>query len=267
MQATDAARHNPGAAPAGMSDDEWKLRIELAACYQLTDLYGMSDLAGTHISVRVPGPEHHFLLNPYGRLFDEITASSLIKVDLQGRLVGGGDSTQINPAAFVIHSAVHMSNPELICVMHTHACAITAVAMQKAGLLPLSQKALVMWNMLRYHDYEGPALDNDERPRIVKDLGPDGRVLILRNHGGLTVGRSVAEAFVWMYRLHTACKMQINALAGNQPMQWLQPTTVEHAAAQGQKMLGPGGFAHVGQVEWQSLLRKLERDRGASYKT
>ena len=250
-----------------MTEQEWKLRVDLAACYQLTDLYGMSDLAGTHISVRVPGPEHHFLLNPYGRLFDDMTASSLIKVDLEGGIVGDSQGGKLNPAAFIIHSAVHMNDPDITCVMHTHACAITAVGMQKDGLLPLSQKALVMWSLLKYHDYEGPVLDVDERARIVKDLGPDGRVVILRNHGGLTVGRSIAEAFVWMYRLNTACKMQIDALAGNRELQWLQADTVEHSAAQGKKMLGAGGWAEPGDVLWQSLLRKLERERGPSYKT
>lgn len=248
------------------SADEWRLRCDLAACYQLTDLYGMSDLAGTHISVRVPGPEHHFLLNPYGMFFDEMTASSLIKVDLNGKLVGEGDSSKLNPAAFVIHSAVHMSDPELTCVMHTHCRAITAVGIQKHGLLPLSQKALLMMDLVKYHEYEGAALDLDERQRIVRDLG-DGRAVILRNHGGLSVGRTIAEAFIWMYRLDTACKIQIDAMAGNSQLHWLSPATVSHTAAQGKKMLGPGGFAEAGKVQWPALLRKLERDRGTSYKT
>ena len=267
MSSVTAKREISGGAPKGMTAEEWRLRCDLAACYQLTDLYGWSDMAGTHISARVPGPEHHFLLNPFGMFFDEITASSLIKVDLNGNLVGEGDASQLNPAAFVIHSAVHMSDPDLICVMHTHARFITAIAMQKDGLLPLSQKALLMWDVLRYHDFEGAALNLDERERIVRDLGSDGRAVILRNHGSLTVGRTVAEAFCWTYRLDAACKYQIDALAGNRQLQWLQPETVRHTAAQGKKILGPGGFAECGKLEWEGLLRKLERDRGTSYRT
>lgn len=183
---------------AQFSEEEWRVRCELAACYQLIDLYGMSDMAGTHVSARVPGPEHHFLLNPFGMFFDEITASSLIKVDQDGNVVDGA-ADQLNPAGFVIHSAVHMANHELVCVAHTHTRANNAVAMQKDGLLPLSQKALLLWDFVRYHDFEGAALDLDERSRLVRDLGDNGRVVILRNHGAMTVGASVAEAFVWMY--------------------------------------------------------------------
>lgn len=250
-----------------IGDAEWALRCELAASFQLADMYGLSDMHSTHFSARVPGPEHHFLLNPFGTFFDEITASSLIKVDLDGNLVGEGDDSLINRTGFVVHSAIHMHAPELICVMHTHAPAITSVAMQDDGLLPLSQKALLIWGLLKYHDYEGLALDPDERTRIQRDLGTDGRVVILRNHGGLTVGKSVAEAFCWMYRLDSACKFQIGALSGNRKLRWLQPETVEHTAAQAKQSLGPGGFAECGKIEWPALLRKLERERGKSYLT
>ncbi len=267
MQAVAAKRGINAGAPKGIRAEEWRLRCDLAACYQLTDMYGMADMAGTHISARVPGPEHHFLLNPFGMFFDEITASSLIKVDLDGKLVGPGDPSLLNPAGFVIHSAIHMHDPDLVCVMHTHARAITAIAMQKEGLLPLSQKAVLMWDVLKYHDYEGAALDLDERARIVRDLGGDGRVVLLRNHGGLTVGLTVGEAFCWMYRLDMACKYQIDAFAGNRQLHWLQPETVRHTAAQGKKILGPGGFAECGKLEWGGLLRKLERERGAGYRT
>jgi ribulose-5-phosphate 4-epimerase/fuculose-1-phosphate aldolase len=254
-------------APAGdMTQAEWDLRCQLAACYQLTDLYGMSDLAATHISVRLPGDEHHFLVNNFGMLFDEITASSLIKVDLHGKVIGAA-AKSLNPAGFVIHSAIHMARPELACVMHTHTRANNAVAMQKEGLLPLSQKAMLLWDFLSYHDYEGISLDNDERARIVHDLGDEGRVIVLRNHGGLTVGRTIAEAFCWMYRLEAACRYQVDGLAGGRDMNWLPDATVQRAATQGRKALGPGGFAEVGTLEWPSLVRQLERNRGTSYRT
>jgi len=252
--------------PYGFSEEEWALRCELAACYQLIDLYGMSDLAATHISVRLPGDEHHFLLNPFGTLFDEITASSLIKVDINGKVIGA-HAGLLNPAGFTIHSAIHMFDPSLSCVLHTHTRANNAIAMQKDGLLPLSQKAILLWDFLRYHDYEGISLDMDERERIVRDLGPDGRIVILRNHGALTVGQSIGEAFVWMYRLEAACRYQIDGLAGGRELNWLSEADVAHAAKQGRKALGIGGWAEAGKLEWPALVRKLERERGTTYRT
>ena len=249
-----------------MTQKEWDLRVELAACCQLADLYGMSDMAGTHISARIPGPENHFLLNSFGTFFDEVTASSLIKVDFAGKVLDG-HASQLNRAGFTIHSAIHMSEPDLICVMHTHTRAVIGVGMQKDGLLPLNQKPLLMWDFLRYHDFEGAALDHDERPRIVQDLGPEGRAMILRNHGALTVGRSVAEAFCWMYKLEMACQYQVDALAGNRELIQLSTQTIQHTAAQGRILLGAGGPAECGKLEWPGLLRKLARDRGTSYKT
>lgn len=251
----------------GMTSHEWRLRCDLAACFQLTDLYGMSDVASTHISAALPGPEHHFLVNPLGVLFDEMTASDLLKVDMNGRLVGGGDPSLLNPAGFIIHSAIHLAQTDIVCVMHSHTEANNAVAMQADGLLPLSQKATVMLDFLGYHDYEGAALDEDERERLVRDLGPQGRVLILRNHGALTAGRSVGEAFCWMLRLETACKYQIGGLAGQVKLNTLSEATIAHTRAQGRKMLGGGGFLEVGHFEWPGLLRKLERERGVSYRT
>jgi ribulose-5-phosphate 4-epimerase/fuculose-1-phosphate aldolase len=253
-------------APDGMDTQEWQLRCELAACLQLTDLYGMSDMAGTHISVRLPGPEHHFLLNPLGMFFDEIRASALIKVDLEGRVVEGR-ADQLNPAGFVIHSAIHMHDEQLACVMHTHTRATIGIGMQEEGLLPLTQKAVVMWDMLRYHDFEGAALNDGERERIVRDLGTDGRVMLMRNHGALTVGRTVAEAFCWMYRLEAACRYQVDGLSGGRPLRWLSPEVIAHTAAQGHRILGPGGYAQVGGLEWPGLIRKLDRDRGPSYRS
>jgi ribulose-5-phosphate 4-epimerase/fuculose-1-phosphate aldolase len=253
-------------APPGMSAEEWRLRCELAACCQLTDLYGMSDMAATHISVSLPGPEHHFLVNPLGTFFDEMTASALLKVDLHGQVVEG-DRSALNPAGFIIHSAIHMAQTDLVCVMHTHTRANNAVAMQAEGLRPLSQKACVMLDFLGYHDYEGAALDEDERERLVRDLGPEGRVLVLRNHGALTVGRSVGEAFCWMHRLETACKFQIDGLAGNVALHPLSEATIAHTRAQGRRMLASGGFLECGKVEWPGLLRKLARERGSAWRS
>ena len=251
--------------PAGMSVAEWEVRCNLAACYQLTDLYGMSDFAGTHISARVPGPEDHFLLNPFGTLFDQITASSLIKVDVNGNVVEG-DAGQLNYAGFVIHSAIHMARRDLVCVVHTHTVANNGVGMQKDGLLPITQKALLMWYSLRYHDFEGAATDLAERDRILDDLGPDGRCMLLRNHGALTVGQSIAEAFSWMCTLEMACRYQIAGLSGNRELNWLSDKTVEHTIEQGRSWRSPGGSSVPGR-EWPSLLRKLERERGFSYRT
>lgn len=248
------------------SEAEWKLRCDLAACCQLTDLYGMSDLASTHISVMLPGPEHNFLVNPLGTLFDEMTASALIKCDLDGQVLEG-DPSLLNPAGFVIHSAMHLAQRDIVCVMHTHTRATNAVGMKAAGLRPLTQKACVMLDFLGYHDYEGAALDEDERSRLVRDLGPDGRVLVLRNHGALTVGRSVGEAFCWMHRLETACEYQVRGLSGGVPLHELSEATIAHTRAQGRRMLGAGGFLEVGRYEWPGLIRKLERERGDSWRT
>lgn len=262
----DPAPLAAGSTPRGMDDIEWHLRCELAACFQLTDLYGMSDVASTHISVALPGTEHLFLVNPLGTLFDEMRASDLLKVDVEGRVLEG-DPSLLNPAGFIIHSAVHMAQTDLVCVMHTHTRANNAIAMQAAGLRPLSQKACVMMDFLGYHDYEGAALDEDERERLVRDLGAHGRILILRNHGAMTVGRSVGEAFCWMLRLETASQFQIDGQAGGVPLHELSEATITHTRAQGRKFLGKDGFLEVGKVEWPGLLRKLERERGTSYRT
>jgi ribulose-5-phosphate 4-epimerase/fuculose-1-phosphate aldolase len=243
---------------------EWALRCDLAACYQLIELYGLSDFTGTHISARVPGPEHHFLVNPYGYFFDEITASALIKVDLDGRVIDG-TADQLNPAGFVIHSAIHMAFPELVCVLHTHTEANNAIAMRADGLLPLSQKAIMLQGFLSYHDYEGTSTDLSERERLAADLGPTGRVMILRNHGALTVGRAVGEAFMWMQRLEAACRYQVKGMAGGGAMHILPEATLAHVIEQGRRVLGPGGFAECGKLEWPALLRKLERERGRTY--
>ncbi len=193
--------------PSDMTEAEWNQRVNLAACYRLVALYGWDDLVDTHISARVPGPEHHFLINPYGLMFDEITASSLVKVDLDGNQLTKSDYS-INPAGFTIHSAIHEVREDAGCVLHLHTPDGTAVSSCMEGLLPLNQTAQLVTHDLAYHDYEGIALDHDERPRLQSDLG-DKNHMLLRNHGTLTVGRSVASAFERMYHLERACTMQV----------------------------------------------------------
>lgn len=249
---------------AGISPEEWQLRVDLAAAYRLAAIYGWTDLNNTHFSARVPGTENHFLLNPFGMLFDEITASSLIKVDHEGNVLGDSDYPA-NPAGFVIHGAIHMAVPDAHCVLHTHSRFGAAVSMQQHGLLPASQKALTIMGWVNYHDFEGPALNADERPRIVNDLG-DRKILILRNHGLLSVGATVGEAFVWIYRIETACRLQIDALSGGSAMYTLSEETQQHSIQTGRKMYGKGGFIEAGK-EWPALLRQLERLDGTGYRT
>ena len=263
MAPVTAVRSRKSKASAGISPAERQLRIDLAAAYRLAALYGWTDLNNTHFSARVPGPEHHFLLNPFGMLFDEITASSLIKVDCDGTVIGDGDYPA-NPAGFIIHGALHMAVPRAQCILHTHSRFGTAVAMQKDGLLPASQKALTVMGWLGYHDFEGPALDANEQPRIVADLG-DRSILILRNHGLLTVGETVGEAFVWMYRVETACRQQIDALSGGRELAPISRETQQRSIETGRRMYGKGGFIEVGR-EWPALLRQLERHSGTGYR-
>lgn len=243
---------NPGVREQ-VSPEEWALRVELAACYRLLPLYGMSDLVFTHISARVPGPDHHFLINPYGMLFDEITASSLVKVDMQCNKVM--DSPwPVNPAGFVIHSCVHEARPEIQCVLHTHTRAGIAVGAQKGGLLPISQQSTFVLPSLGYHDYEGVALRDAEKPRLQANLGRNQH-LILRNHGLLTVGRNVAEAFLAMYTLENACRIQISAQAGGGELVQVDPnilTGMAEVVKQVTKGQGAG-------LAWPALLRRLDR--------
>src|SRR5512145_1140774 len=195
-----------------VSEAEWQQRVALAACYRLVARFGWDDLIFTHISARVPGPEHHFLINPYGMMFEEITASSLVKVDLEGKIVMESEY-KINPAGFTIHSAVHAAREDALCVMHLHTDYGIAVSAQQNGLLPISQQSLFVLASLGYHEYEGLALNDAEKPRLVADLG-NKSFLILRNHGLLTVGRSVADAFLSMFLLERACRIQILAQSG-----------------------------------------------------
>jgi len=262
MTATVKKLH-PGDAPDGMTAEEWQTRCDLAAAYRLAALYGWTDLAGTHFSARIPGPEDHFLLNPFGMLFGQITASSLIKVDCDGNMIGESDYP-FNPAGFVIHSAIHMNRPELTAVLHTHTRAGAGVSSQKHGLLPINQKQLTLMGFLGYHDYEGAALNEDERTRIVRDLGDDGRCMILRNHGLMTVGESIAEAWVWMYRLEAACQFQIDAQAAGGEFYELSEETKQYTIDQGKRLFTSGGIAPCG-FEWPSLLRQLD-DAGEVYR-
>jgi ribulose-5-phosphate 4-epimerase/fuculose-1-phosphate aldolase len=193
-----------------VSDEEWAARLDLAACYRLAVHFGMTDLIYTHISARVPGPEHHFLINAFGLLWDEISASTLVKVTLDGEVVEDPTGSGINRAGYVIHSAVHRARPDVGCVMHTHTQAGIAVSAQEDGLLPLSQHAMRFSNSIAYHDYEGLALDLDEQVRLVSDLG-DRPAMILRNHGLLVCGESVAQTFDLMYYLERACRTQVSA--------------------------------------------------------
>jgi ribulose-5-phosphate 4-epimerase/fuculose-1-phosphate aldolase len=239
--------------PPGVTAAEWQQRIDLAACYRLVALYGWDDLVFTHISARVPGPEHHFLINPYGMMFGEITASSLVKVGLDGRKVDGSPH-DINPAGFTIHSAVHAARDDANCVLHVHSVNGVAVSAQEDGVLPLSQHAMFVLASLAYHDYEGVALEADEKPRLVRDLG-DRRFLMLRNHGLLTVGRSVAEAFVAMYFFETACMMQVRALGGGTRVRRIPAPIVDGAQRQWEMVTRGAG----GGMAWPALLRRLDR--------
>src|SRR2546428_484865 len=209
---------------------EWQARVDLAAAYRLVALYGWDDLIFTHISARVPGPDHHFLLNPYGMMFDEVTASSLVKVDPDGNKVM--DSPYfINPAGFTIHSAVHAAREDALCVMHLHTDYGIAVSAQKQGLLPISQQAMFALSSLAYHDYEGLALDEEEKPRLVSDLGHK-KFLILRNHGLLTPGRTAAEAFLGMFLLERSCKIHILGQSVGREFAEIPNDVIDRVAAQ-----------------------------------
>jgi ribulose-5-phosphate 4-epimerase/fuculose-1-phosphate aldolase len=235
-----------------VSAEEWQLRCDLAAAYRLVAHYGWSDLVFTHISARIPGPEHHFLINPYGLMFDEITASSLVKVDPDcNKLVES--PFPVNPAGFVIHSAIHAVREDAGCVLHTHSRAGVAVSAQKCGVLPISQQSTFVLGSLAYHDYEGVALRDEEKPRLQADLGT-ANYLMLRNHGLLTVGRTVPDAFLNMYIFEATCRIQLDAQAGGelvmvnpQILQGIAGVTKQATAGQG------------ANIAWPALLRKLER--------
>jgi ribulose-5-phosphate 4-epimerase/fuculose-1-phosphate aldolase len=239
------------------SAPEWQARIDLAACYRLVDLYGMSDMMANHISSHVPGEPGALLINAYGMMYEEITASSLIKIDLQGNILAKPDfgalDYGINRAGYVIHSAIHAAHPALACVIHTHAAASMAVSALQCGLLPITQTAM-RFLKVRYHDYQGVVLDAAEQASLLADLG-DGEALILRNHGALVVGRTVGEAFNWAHRLELACRTQLAAMACHSPLNAVPQPVLEATWNNYQR----GTRRPYGLMEWPALLRKLDR--------
>ncbi|MEW2403282.1 class II aldolase/adducin family protein [Streptomyces sp. NPDC046862] len=248
--------------PAGQrhhSDEEQRLRRELAAVYRLVAHFRMTDLIFTHISLRLPGPGHHFLINPYGLLFEEITASNLVKIDLDGNPVEP-TPYPVNPAGFVIHSAIHAARSDAHCVLHTHTKAGCAVAAQRAGLLPVNQMSMEFHDRVGYHDYEGVALNLDEQRRLVADIG-DHPALILRNHGLLTVGETAAQAFLRMYYLEKACEIQVTAQAGGVPLKLPPAEVCERTGRQlrGEEHGSDLQDDHAYDLAWQALLRLVKR--------
>jgi len=259
------------AKPAGtapMSEPEWQTRVDLAACYRLVDHFGMTDLHLNHISARVPGNDEHFLINPFGMLYEEITASSLIKIDLAGNIVANANPEySINLPGYVIHGAIHGARHDAMCVLHTHTNAGMAISSLKCGLLPITQTAM-RWPRIAYHDYEGVVVDLDEQSRLVKNLGDCG-VMILRNHGLLSIGRTIGEAFNNIYRLERACQTQLLAMSANSELLMPPPEVIKRS--NDQLALSPtpdaqGKRRAHGSMEWPALKRMLDR-RDPSYKT
>lgn len=238
-----------------VSAQEWQTRVDLAAAYRLVAMHGWDDLIFTHLSARVPGPEHHFLINPYGLTFEEITASSLVKVDLDCNPVIP-TRHPVNPAGFVIHSAIHAGREDAHCVIHTHTPAGVAVSAQEDGLLPISQQASIALTSLAYHDYEGIAVSDDEKPRLVADLGR-AHAMILRNHGLLTVGPTIADAFLVMFTLQRACEVQVLAQAGGARLRPVGENVL--AGVQANVKAVTKGASSGGALAWPALLRRLGR--------
>jgi ribulose-5-phosphate 4-epimerase/fuculose-1-phosphate aldolase len=242
-----------------VSKEEWQVRVDLAAAYQLAHIFRWTDLIYTHFSARVPGSDD-FLINAYGQMFDEITASSLVKIDHRGKVLEDPLDLGYNEAGFVIHGCVHEARPEVNCVIHTHTRAGVAVSAMKCGLLPISQHAQMCEQMITYHDYEGIALEMDERARMAKDLGPTSKAMILRNHGLMTLGKTVHEAWETMYYLDCACQIQIDALSGGMDnVLRMSDQAAKTASAQFHRPDRPAN-----SKSWPALLRMLDR-RGVRY--
>lgn len=235
-----------------VSAEEWQTRIDLACAYRLVAHFGWDDIIFTHLSARIPGPEEHFLINPFGMMFEEVTASSLIKVDLHGNVMMA-TPYPINPAGFTIHSCVHEARPDIAAVMHTHTVAGIAVSILQDGLMPLSQTALGFYNAVRYHDYEGLALVEAEKARLAADLG-DGNAMILRNHGLLTAADTIGQTFLALFMLQKACEAQLAAQATGQPLIHLPQTAADLVEQQTRS-----AFAIAGQMSWTALVRKMDR--------
>jgi ribulose-5-phosphate 4-epimerase/fuculose-1-phosphate aldolase len=245
-----------------VSEQEWQYRVDLAACYRLMPLFGMSDLVYNHITVRLPGEEERLLINPYGYMYEEINASSLITIDLEGNeIFNPHEDYEVNVAGYVIHSAVHGARPDVGCVIHTHSRAGMAVSALKCGLLPLTQTAMRFASDLTYHDYEGPAIDLDERARLVADLGTSN-TMILRNHGLLVCAPTIAEAFNRMYWLEMACKAQVDAMACNTELNLPSQEVIDKTM----HLYRPETRRPYGLMEWPAMLRMLDR-RDPSYRT
>jgi len=249
-----SATRNVNSVRDQVSEEEWKTRVDLAAAYRLVALFGWDDLVFTHISARVPGPDDHFLINPFGMLFDEITASSLVKIDLDGNIMMESPYP-ISPAGFVIHSAIHAARENAKCVLHTHTAHAIAVSAQKCGVLPISQQSAFVLSSLGYHDYEGVAVRDDEKPRLVRDLG-DNMFLMLRNHGLLTVGHTIADAFVNMYLFESVCRIQVLAQSCGEELISVHPRISEGAKEAAKK--ATAGMS-AGTLNWPGLLRRLNR--------
>ncbi len=235
-----------------VASEEWEQRVALAAVYRLVAHFHWDDLIFTHLA-RVPGGDHHFLINPYGMTFDEITASNLVKVDLDGNKVMDSPY-EINPAGFTIHSAIHAAREDANCVLHVHSVNGAAVSAQKPGMLPISQQSIFVLSSLAYHDYEGVALREGEKPRLVQDLG-EKRFFMLRNHGLITVAGNVPDAFLFMYTFESACMIQVRAQAGGADLIPIDPRIIATARRQGATVTAAAG----GALAWPALLRKLDR--------
>ena len=236
-----------------VSKEEWEIRVNLAACYRLMHEFGMVEMVANHISARAPGTTNEFLINPYGMLYEEMTASSMVKIDIDGNVLFNATDYGVNQAGYVIHSAVHAARHDVDCIIHTHTLAGMAVSAMKCGLLPIAQSAM-RFGDIAYHDYEGPALNLDERERLIKDLG-NREAMVLKNHGLLTVGPSVPECFNNMFRLERACQLQVTTLSCNTEVQLPPPEIVAHT----QDGFKPGVRRRWGLLEWPALLRKLDR--------
>jgi ribulose-5-phosphate 4-epimerase/fuculose-1-phosphate aldolase len=247
------ALHKPANIREQVSDGEWQVRVDLAAAYRLVDHYGWTDMIFTHLSARVPGREHHFLINPYGMMFDEVTASSLVKIDLDGNIVLA-TGYDVNPAGFCIHSAIHNSRDDAHAVMHLHTDDGVAVSAMADGLLPITQTAMVIHDQVAYHEYEGVALNLGERERLVADIG-DKKAMILRNHGTLAVGKTVSDCFLTLYVLERACSMQVRAMAGGRLYQPSEDS-VRTSREQGRMLMASG---ELDELAWPALLRMLDR--------
>jgi ribulose-5-phosphate 4-epimerase/fuculose-1-phosphate aldolase len=245
-----------------VADEEWQARVDLAACYRLVDKYGMTDLIYNHITARIPGSPDHLLINLYGLLYKEITASSLVKIDVEGNIAWKPETDYgINKSGYVIHGAIHKARPDVACVLHTHTRAGIAVSAMKCGLLPLSQTSIRFVSHIGYHDYEGPAVDLDERERIVRDLGPHD-ALIMRNHGLLTCGASIPQAFNTMYQLELSCRSQVDAMAARAELTMPGENVLAHTA----HLYQPGTRRPYGVLEWPAMLRLLAaEEHGSSY--